>query len=94
MYVDIVTINSTSNDIKDVTEFHCDCINCGEEFSPKNSIISLIDNILAHYAIKKTDLPYLKMPDSAWEHPGLLSECPNCGEKLKFNPFITGVEEY
>ena len=28
-----------------------------------------------------------------WEEPGLLSECPKCGEGLKFNPFVVGGEE-
>jgi hypothetical protein len=30
----------------------------------------------------------LELPDEAWEEPKLLSECPKCGGKLKFNPFI------
>jgi hypothetical protein len=34
--------------------------------------------------------PCLELPDEVWEEPGLLSECPKCGEKLKFNPFVVG----
>jgi len=30
------------------------------------------------------------LPDESWEHQGLIGKCPNCGEKLKFNPFIAG----
>lgn len=34
----------------------------------------------------------LELPDEAWEHPGLLGNCPKCGAELKFNPFIAGGE--
>lgn len=35
-----------------------------------------------------------ELSDNVWEEPGLLSECPKCKEKLKFNPFLVGADEF
>lgn len=37
--------------------------------------------------------PTAGKPDEYWEDPGLLGNCPKCGEPLKFNPFIAGDYE-
>ena len=65
-----------------------DCPLCGHIFEPPESIIKTIIKILHENNIQPDQSPCLELIDEAWEHPGLLHECPNCHEKLKFNPFF------
>jgi len=51
-----------------------------------------IRKITKKAGLKPEQSPCLELPDEAWEDPGLLGNCPKCGEKLKFNPFIAGNE--
>ena len=37
---------------------------------------------------KSCHSPILDFPRETWEDPRLISECPSCHKKLKFNPFI------
>ncbi len=71
-----------------------DCPFCGKRFKPARSSVKSIKRIIRNAGLTSNQSPCLELPDKAWEHPGLLSECPKCGEKLKFNPFIAGGEEY
>ncbi|MBU2650977.1 MAG: hypothetical protein KKA81_08580 [Bacteroidetes bacterium] len=52
--------------------------------------MATLDSIKKKYLLVPDQSPCLELPDEAWEHPGLLLECPKCKEKLKFNPFIAG----
>lgn len=36
---------------------------------------------------------YLELPKEAWDMPGLLSDCPQCGRPLKFNPFLVDASQ-
>jgi WD40 repeat protein len=65
-----------------------DCPFCGRRFEPSQTIIQLIIQILNESGITSKQSPCLVLPDEAWENPGLFGECPNCNEKLKFNPFF------
>jgi hypothetical protein len=49
-----------------------------------------IKEITNRFGLKPEQSPCLELPDEAWEEPDLLSNCPQCGEGLKFNPFIAG----
>ena len=75
-----------------------DCPLCGHRFEPPQSIIQTIIQTLNENNIKPDQSPCLELPDEAWKHSGLLGECPECHEKLKFNPFFgsdqRGIEEY
>jgi WD40 repeat protein len=75
-----------------------DCPLCGHRFEPPQTIIQTIIQILNEAGITPDQSPCLELPDEAWEHHGLLGECPNCHEKLKFNPFfgsdMKGITDY
>ncbi|MBE0640230.1 MAG: DUF4062 domain-containing protein [Bacteroidales bacterium] len=67
-----------------------DCPLCGHRFAPPASVLEIINTITKKANLRPDQSPCLELPDEAWEEPGLLSECPKCGEVLKFNPFIAG----
>lgn len=75
-------------------DHNADCLNCGSRFVPPQEVITTIDEITKEAGLTPDQSPCLELPDEAWEHPGLISECPKCKEKIKFNPFIAGGEEY
>lgn len=75
-------------------QYSGDCPLCGHRFPPPQKVLDTIDEIKRKAGLTPDQSPCLELPDEAWEHPGLLSECPKCKEKLKFNPFIAGGEEY
>ncbi len=74
------------------------CPLCGHSFEPPHRIVQTIIQILQDEGIKHDQSPCLELPDEAWEHPGLIGECPSCHEKIKFNPFfgsdLKGIEDY
>ena len=67
-----------------------DCPLCGHRSAPPVSILATIENIVNKAGLRPEESPCLELPEEAWEDPGLLCNCPKCGEKLKFNPFIVG----
>ena len=67
-----------------------DCPLCGHRFVPPTSVLNTVDKITIEAGLNPDQSPCLELPDQYWEDPGLLGICPNCGEKLKFNPFIAG----
>lgn len=69
--------NEWDNDIKAKCDF------CGKYFTVNDNILNTIKELENQY--KK---PNGWIADEAWEDPRLISECPFCSEKLKFNPFI------
>jgi len=73
-------------------EISVDCPFCGYRFKPKTGITDTIYRIINLYRIDPKDMSYLALPPEAWEESALLSNCPACNEKLKFNPFFAGEE--
>jgi WD40 repeat protein len=69
-----------------------DCQLCGHRFSPPVSVLDTIEGITKKAGLRPEQSPCLELPDEYWEDPGLLGNCPKCGEGLKFNPFIAGGE--
>jgi WD40 repeat protein len=67
-----------------------ECTKCGHVFTPPESVLNAILKIRINSGLTSEQSPCLNLPDEAWEHPDLLSSCPNCNAKLKYNPFITG----
>lgn len=67
-----------------------DCPLCGLRFSPPASVLETIETIIKKTGLRPGQSPCLELPDEAWEDPGLLGECPKCGGKLRFNPFVAG----
>jgi WD40 repeat protein len=65
-----------------------DCPYCGTRFTVYANIIDTICSINLYCHIVPDDSPCLKLPGESWDEPRLLSECPKCGGKLKFNPFV------
>lgn len=76
----------------------CDCPLCNFRFEPPLLIIRTILRILKDERLTNDQSPCLELPDEAWEHPGLIGECPSCHEKIKFNPFfgsdMNGIQDY
>jgi len=64
------------------------CPSCGHRFSSPISVIDTIEKITCDAGLKPKQSPCLELPDKYWLDPGLLSNCPKCGEGLKFNPFM------
>jgi WD40 repeat protein len=69
-------------------ELSADCTWCGHRFVPHKDTIQTVINILRENNIQPEQSPCFELPEEAWEHLGLLGECPKCHEKLKFNPFF------
>lgn len=68
--------------------FTIGCPLCGNRSSVSDIVISTIHEIHNSHGITKNDSPCLKLPDEAWETPGLRGRCTSCGRELRFNPFI------
>jgi WD40 repeat protein len=64
------------------------CPLCGHCFEAPNNIIKTIIDILHENNIQIDQSPCLELQDEAWEHLGLLGDCPSCHEPLKYNPFF------
>jgi WD40 repeat protein len=77
-------------ELKKFLELSADCPLCQCRFAPPASIVATIENITKNAGLRPDQSPCLELPDAAWEDPDLLGNCPKCGEKLKFNPFIAG----
>jgi WD40 repeat protein len=65
-----------------------DCPLCGYRFAPPASVLATIKEITNKAGLRPEQSPCLELPKEVWEEPGLLGNCPNCREALKFNPFI------
>jgi len=65
-----------------------DCHFCGKRFSPPESVIDTIEKITVEEGLTPDQLPCLDLYSFLWETQGLFSQCPQCGEDLRFNPFI------
>jgi WD40 repeat protein len=59
------------------------CEFCGERFKVQNDILNEIREIKEQYKN-----PNGLISKEAWEESRLVSECPHCHKKLRFNPFI------
>ncbi len=66
------------------------CPLCGHCFAPPTSVLETIEEISKKADLLPHQSPCLELPDEVWEHSGLVSPCPNCNTKLKYNPFIAG----
>ncbi len=71
-------------------ELSADCPLCGQRFAPTASVLATIEEITKKAGLRPEQSPCLELPNEAWEEPGLLGNCPECGEALKFNPFVAG----
>jgi hypothetical protein len=65
---------------------------CGHRFEPPIKVLKTIEKITKEAGLRTEQSPCLELPNEAWEDPGLIGNCPKCGEGLKFNPFIAGGE--
>jgi len=53
------------------------CPRCARAFSPPRKVVRIVRGYSA-----------IPIPQSAFDDPLLLADCPNCGKPLKFNPFF------
>jgi WD40 repeat protein len=87
----IITIRKIWHfDLQQYLPLSADCPLCGHRFAPPASILTTIENIEKIAGLRPEQSPCLELSNEAWEDPGLLSNCPQCGAELKFNPFIAG----
>ncbi|MCF7859127.1 MAG: DUF4062 domain-containing protein [Candidatus Cloacimonetes bacterium] len=73
--------------------FSADCPFCGHRFKPPEDVLETIRIITKEAGLRPDQSPCLELPDKYWDDPGLLSECPKCHEKLKYNPFVVDNSE-
>ena len=68
------------------------CPACGKSFEPDQSVLDCISQITEHddQINGKTKHPDLSV--EKWNNAGLTGACTCCGEKLKFSPFISGLD--
>jgi hypothetical protein len=71
-------------------ELSADCPLCGHRFAPSASVLETIEKITKKAELNPEQSPCLELPKEIWDEPGLLDNCPKCGERLKFNPFVPG----
>lgn len=69
----------------------CEC--CGQRFSPEPSVLEAIRGISKEADLSPTQSPCFYLGPEAWNEPSLLSECPQCCQPLRFNPFIVDNRE-
>lgn len=70
-------------------DIKADCKWCGETFVVPTKLTDCIDELHRVAGISKERTPLLTLPDSAWEDERLISSCPKCGKRLKYNPFVS-----
>jgi len=70
------------------------CRWCGALFAASSQVLDVIEGIARDTDLPQEASPCLELPDAAWDEHGLLSECPDCGEPLQFNPFIVDEREW
>ncbi|MCF7859126.1 MAG: DUF4062 domain-containing protein [Candidatus Cloacimonetes bacterium] len=87
--IPIITIIKTLyNTVKIFNHLSARCPYCGHCFSPPRSVLKAIKRITTEARLLPDQSPCLELPDKYWDDPRLISECPKCHEKLKFNPFV------
>jgi WD40 repeat protein len=85
----IVTINRIWDfNLHQYLPMSAECPSCGHRFEPNILILNTIEQITIQAGLRPDQSPCLELTDEVWENPGLLGECPECHEKLKFNPFL------
>ena len=94
----LVFISSTFSDLQQERAISLrDALPRIDKFCAKNEVICQsvglywgvnYQSITKNAELKHEDSPCLSLPNDAWEAPGLLSTCPDCGEDLKFNTFF------
>jgi WD40 repeat protein len=70
------------------TNITTNCLWCNQRFPVLENILDVIRAINRNAHLSPNQSPCLELPDTAWDEPRLLSECPLCHKPLKFSPFI------
>ncbi len=81
------------SEFKHYQPYVADCPLCGHRFAPPTEVLAAIAEITKKTGLTLEQSSCRELPDEVWKDPGLLSECPHCRGKLKFNPFIVGNEK-
>ena len=64
------------------------CQHCGRRSPLPADTQDCIRSIHRTARLSDEDSPVLKLPDAAWQDPGLSLECPNCHQPHKSTPFV------
>jgi hypothetical protein len=74
------------NDASDDPNFIC--LWCGKRAAVSPRVRDQLVLIADHSRLSSRQSPCLNLPSEAWEDPRLLSECAQCHQPVRFNPFI------
>ena len=69
-------------------DFRARCPNCMQIFNVESEHVTQIVNVGKQFHLQKEDIPCMVLPPAAWEGKDLFSNCPKCGGKIRFNPFV------
>jgi WD40 repeat protein len=64
------------------------CPSCGQRFVPAAKVLDTISGIGRSAGLAPGKAPSLVLPPEAWNDAGLASECPQCKQRVQFNPFV------
>ena len=70
------------------------CPACSRQFEVSGHILRTIREINLEYKVTPGQSPCFELPDQAWEQSDLLSTCPNCGQQIRFNPFVVDNQKH
>jgi len=92
--ISFATIRQKLNaELQQFNELFVNCPKCSQKFEPPTSVIETIKKISLKAGLLSNQSSYLELPDEVWEEIDLIDKCPECGEKLRFNPFIVSVND-
>ena len=63
------------------------CCECVQRFTVPNRIIEAIESICHEFQFSSENSPCLELPYEVWNDKRLVSKCPNCQNKIQFNPY-------
>lgn len=69
-------------------EITANCPICGNRFTILPVVLDAIRGINSASHNTQDTLQYLNLSNNVWDDPKLFNKCPNCQEKLRFNPFV------
>ncbi len=69
-------------------DLSADCPFCGHRFAPPATVLATLEETARVVRTDSELSPCLVLPDHAWEQTDLLTDCPFCRARLRFNPFL------
>jgi hypothetical protein len=64
------------------------CSSCGKRFVPSDLVLDAIRAITKEANVSVDESQCAQLPREAWDEPRLMTDCLQCHQPLRFNPFI------